>query len=61
MSWDKNKKLPESVALQVMNAVLRKCISRAIDLSEQIMLPPPLNLPVIRPKKKDQQNIEYIG
>lgn len=58
-TWTKEKKLPEDIALPVMNNILRKSITRVIDLSEQIMLPPPINLPLIRPKK--EQNIEYIG
>ena len=60
--WTKEKKLPEDIALHVMNNILRKSITRVIDLSEQLMLPPPINLPLIRPKKeKKEQNIEYIG
>jgi len=60
--WTKEKKLPEDIALNVMNNILRKSITRVIDLSEQLMLPPPINLPLIRPKKEQkEQNIEYIG
>ena len=58
-SWKDERKLPDDVAMVVMNNILRKCISRAIDISEQIMLPPPINLPSVKPKKT--QNIEYIG
>lgn len=57
--WKKEKKMPESVAMEIMNVVLRKCLIKAVDLSEQIMLPPPIVLPIIRPKK--EQNIEYIA
>lgn len=59
-TWIDEKKLPEDIALQVMNNILRRSITRVIDLSEHLMLPPPINLPTIRPKKQ-QQNIEYIG
>lgn len=57
--WKEEKKLPDEIALNVMNNILRKSITRAIELSENLMLPPPINLPLIRPKK--ESNIEYIG
>ncbi|MFH1433158.1 MAG: hypothetical protein ABIG84_08150 [archaeon] len=61
-TWLNEKKLPEDIALHIMNNILRKSITRVIDLSEQLMLPPPINLPLIHPKKeKKEQNIEYIG
>ena len=43
----------------VVNAILTKCITRTIDLAEQLALPPPINFPVVSHKKK--QNLEYIG
>lgn len=57
-SWKNKKALPEDIGIDVMNGVLRKCLIKAVDLSEQVGLPPPLALPVVKPKAKD---VGYIG
>ncbi|MCK4967420.1 MAG: hypothetical protein KAS12_00065 [Candidatus Aenigmarchaeota archaeon] len=54
-----NKKLPDKVGHMVVNTILAKCIIQTISLSEQVTLPPPIGLPTISNKKK--QNLEYIG
>lgn len=59
-SWNKNKKLPDKITLPVMNSILRKCLLRAIELADQISLPPPTKMPIIQPKRPPE-NIEYIG
>jgi len=56
--WKKDKKLPEEVNFQIINAVLRKGIVRAISLSEELQLPPPIALPYA---KKEDKNSKYIG
>ncbi|MCK5039596.1 MAG: hypothetical protein KAR87_01345 [Candidatus Aenigmarchaeota archaeon] len=58
-TWEKDKKLPEKHSFVIMNSILRKCILSAIDIAQQINMPPPINIPVIQEKKV--QNIEYIG
>ena len=58
-SYASEKKLPEKIGPIVVNAILTKCITRTIDLAEQLALPPPINFPVVSHKKK--QNLEYIG
>ena len=55
--WKKDKKLPDDVNLQVINAVLRRNIIRALSLSEELQLPPPIALPFA----KKQENSKYIG
>jgi len=57
-NWKKNKKLPEDVNLQLINAVLRKCLMRALDLSEELQLPPPIALPFARKRGGETR---YIG
>ena len=57
--WEKDKKLPEKYSFIIMNSILRKCIISAIDITQQVNLPPPINIPIIQEKKV--QNIEYIG
>ena len=43
--WKKDKKLPDDVNLQIINAVLRRSIVKALSLSEELQLPPPIALP----------------
>jgi len=56
--WKKDKKLPDEVNLQIINAVLRKGITKALNLSEELQLPPPIILPFA---KKQQEDSRYIG
>ena len=58
-TFSTDKKLPDKVSHVVINTILAKCIIQTITLSEQITLPPPISLPTITHKKK--QNLEYIG
>ena len=57
-SWKKDKKLPDEVNLQVINSVLRKCTIKALDLSEELQLPPPIALPFAARKQEESR---YIG
>lgn len=58
--WKKDRKLPEDVNIQAINAVLRKCITKSIEISEDLQLPPPVPLPFAtkQPKKEEAR---YIG
>ena len=53
--WKKDKKLPEEVNFQIINAVLRKGIVRAISLSEELQLPPPIALPYAKKEDKNSK------
>jgi hypothetical protein len=57
--WKKDKKLPDDVNLQVINAVLRRGVVRALSLSEELQLPPPIALPIA--KKQEDKDSKYIG
>ncbi len=57
-SWKKDKKLPKEVILPVMNHILHVCSIKAITLSEQVNLPPPI--PLLRVRKKEPE-VTYIG
>lgn len=59
MNWKKEKKLPEDINLQCINTVIRKCMSKAISLSEEVNLPPPIPLPFAQ-KQQDEKS-RYIG
>jgi len=56
--WKRDKKLSDEVNLQVINAILRKGIIRALNLSEELQLPPPIALPFA---KKQEESNRYIG
>lgn len=53
--WEKYKNIPEEPHVEILNTVFRKCITRAITISEDIQLPPPIGMPFAekRNKKKD--------
>lgn len=57
--WKKDKKLPDDVNLQVINAILRRSIVKALSLSEELQLPPPIALPFA--KKNEDKDSKYIG
>lgn len=57
--WKKSKKLPENVNIQIINAVLRRCLTKALTLSEDLQLPPPIAIPFATPKGEEESR--YIG
>ena len=64
MEWKKSKKLPEDVNLQAINAVIRRCVTKTIMLSEDVNLPPPIPIPFAKkgeaaPEGTDKSR--YIG
>jgi len=60
-TWKKDKKLPEDISLQTINTILRKCATKALVLSEDLNLPPPIALPFATRKEEAQQSQRYIG
>ncbi len=59
--WKKDKTIPDEVNIQLLNAVLRKCMTKALTLSEDLQLPPPIPLPIAMKKDQAQQESRYIG
>ena len=57
--WKADKKLPDTVNLQVVNSILKKCITKAIMLSDELNLPAPIALPYASKKKPEESR--YIG
>ena len=55
--WKKEKKLEDSVAVEVLNAIFRRCLTVAIGLSNELKLPPPIKFPTVKSKEQS----EYIG
>ena len=57
--WEKQKKLPKEVDMEIKNFLFRKCLTIGLNLSENMQLPPPLIFPRVVPKKK--ADLRYIG
>ena len=51
-TWDKDKKIPNDVMEQVVNAALHKGNIQAIKVSEEVSLPSPLPLPKVKTAAK---------
>ena len=49
--WKKNKKLEQKVALPVLNNIIRRCLTKIINISEELKLPPPIRFPVAKPSE----------
>lgn len=45
--WKANKTLPVDFAVKVLNATLRKCVTKSIQLAEEFQLPPPIDYPTV--------------
>jgi hypothetical protein len=50
--WTKTKKLQESVAMEVLNLIFRRCLTKAVDLSVELRLPPPIQFPRVVKQEK---------
>ena len=50
--WDKEKKLPEKPSLEILNYLFRRCLLKVSNIAEDLQLPAPLPMPVIKPKAK---------
>jgi hypothetical protein len=50
--WKKKQTLKDSIAVPVLNAVFRRCLTKAIEIAEELQLPPPINFPVVKSKKE---------
>ena len=56
-SWGKTKKVEKAVAVDVLNAIFRRSLVRVTDVADEIILPPPIRLPVV----KAEEQSKYIG
>jgi hypothetical protein len=52
----KNKNLDESIKLNFFNIILRKISLRALQLEEELNLPPHFNLPFLKLDKEDKKD-----
>ncbi len=52
--WKKDKEIPEDQYLVIINTIFRRCAIKALQLAEDIQLPPPIGLPFA--KKPEKRN-----
>ena len=63
-SWAKDKKIPKEIMMALLNTVLSKCNIKALILSEDINMPPPIPMPNVQTQQAQQpqqEKKEYIG
>lgn len=48
--WKKDKRLDETVAAEILNAIFKKCLSKAVDIAQELRLPPPIQFPIVKIK-----------
>tara|TARA_Y100000310_G_C20609680_1_gene777350 strand:- start:645 stop:1055 length:411 start_codon:yes stop_codon:yes gene_type:complete len=51
-SWKKDKKISKELTTAILNTILAKCNVKALNLSQEINLPPHIRLPLVSPTKK---------
>ena len=49
--WKKDKQLPKDLAPKILNTILAKCNIKALNLTQEVNLPPHIRLPILKPKK----------
>lgn len=59
--WKKDKRIPDDVNIQIINTILRKCVTKALSISEELNLPPPVALPFASKKEEGKEESRYIG
>ncbi len=55
-TWAKSKSLPQEIMIEVYNMIFRKGLLKALVLSDDMQLPPPLQVPMVTPKKGAEKN-----
>lgn len=54
--WKKNKKIPDNVSLEVLNHLFRRCLIKITGLADDLQLPPPIQLPIVKPKPAENKD-----
>jgi len=49
--WKKDKTIPEDVSVPVLNHLFRRCLIKIAGLADELQLPPPLQLPIVKPRE----------
>lgn len=58
-TWNKTKKVPQDVSVEVINTILARCNIKALELAEDLNLPAHIPLPKIQIEQEKYS--DYIG
>lgn len=58
--WKSKKALPDDVNVEVLNHLFRQCLLKVSNIADDLQLPPPIAMPVVRPKG-EQEASGYVG
>lgn len=53
--WKDKKTVEQKMYLDVTNTILRKCISKAVMLADELRLPQPVAFPIVTAKQEEQK------
>jgi len=56
--WKNNKKLPDKINIEILNNMFRRCLIKISVIADDLQLPPPLQMPMVRPKGEEAG---YVG
>jgi hypothetical protein len=49
--WEDKQRIEPKFAVEILNAIFRRCLTKAIELASDLRLPPPIRFPVVTEKK----------
>lgn len=56
--WKKNKNINQEVTAQVLNTAIVRCTIKALNMAQEVNLPPHMPIPTVTPRGREQ---DYIG
>ncbi len=49
--WKDGNKMEDKMALDILNTIFRRCLSKAVEMADTLKLPPPIRFPVVTTEK----------
>ena len=56
--WKKNKNINQEITAQILNTAIVRCTIKALNMAQEVNLPPHMPIPTLTPKGREQ---DYIG
>ncbi len=53
--WKDNGRLPVDFAIGMINAIMRKCVTKVVELADDLQLPPPIDFPRVQKVPETQE------
>ena len=60
-AWLKDKKLPQKMDMEIQNLIMRNCVMQGVVIARDMRLPPPVQLPQIKPGAQQKPDQSYSG